>query len=98
MKVSSEFIQFPKNLLIYPKDRQGSETDFSYFIKQTQKWIALYATYIDPNIYMYNNTSTCLATFVPDNDFIIDRLPSNVKYNSKIIMYAAGWGMKFAPV
>lgn len=98
MKVSPEFIEFPTDTLIYPKDRRGLETDFEYFLKQTQAWIARYATYIDSNIYMYDNTSTCLATFIPDNGFIIDRLPSNIKYNSKIVMYASGWGMKFAPV
>jgi hypothetical protein len=98
MKISPEFIEFPNDVLIYPKDRQGSKIDFEYFIQQTSEWIARYATYVDPNVYEYDNTSTCLATFVPDNGFIIDRLPSNIKYNSKIVMYAAGWGMKFAPV
>ncbi|CAF1326986.1 unnamed protein product [Adineta steineri] len=98
MKISPEFIQFPDDPLIYPKDRRGSATNFDYFIKQTQEWIAHYATYVDPHNYWYDNTSTCLATFVPDNGFIIDHLPSNVNYHSKIVMYAAGWGMKFAPV
>lgn len=98
MKISPEFIEFMNDPLIYPKDRRGPKTHFDFFTDKTSGWIARYATYVDSHLVWYDNTTTCLATFVPDNGFIIDRVPPYVNYNSKIVMYAAGWGMKFAPV
>jgi len=76
--------------LIYPNDRQ-------YFISQIQQWININAPSLDPNNYKVGS-QTGLSTFVSDNGFIIDYLPTAVKYFEKLMIYASGWGMKFAPV
>jgi hypothetical protein len=68
-----------------------------YFISQTQQWININVPSLDPNNYTIG-PQTCLATFVPDNGFIIDYLPTGVKYRDKLMMCASGWGMKFAPL
>ncbi|CAF3304755.1 unnamed protein product [Rotaria sp. Silwood2] len=98
VKISPEFIKNMNNPLVYPKDRQNAtEYLLQYFIEQAQQWIDANAPQLNRSDYRYG-PQTCLATFVPDNGFIIDYLPSQVKYHDKIMMYAAGWGMKFVPV
>jgi glycine/D-amino acid oxidase-like deaminating enzyme len=100
MKITPEFIKDMDNPLIYPKDREGpTESLTQYFIQQVRQWIIENAPSIDPDpAKCIIGQQTCLATFVPDYGFIIDYLPTGVPYRDKVMMSAAGWGMKFAPI
>jgi hypothetical protein len=43
----------------------------------------------------YSSNQTCLATFLPDNRFLLDYVPQT---NRRVLIQAAGWSMKFVPV
>lgn len=95
VKISPDFITDMSKPLIYPKDRSGVPDPS--LISQTVQWVTDHVQFVDATSYE-PASSTCLATFVPDNGFIIDYLPSEIRYHDKVIMYAAGWGMKFVPL
>jgi hypothetical protein len=52
------------------------------------------ATQVNVSDY-YSSTQTSLATFLPDNGFLLDYVPQT---NRRVLIQAAGWSMKFAPV
>lgn len=95
VKISPDFITDMSNPLIYPNQRKNVVDP--QLIQRTKDWVSLHVQMVDSESYQ-NAPSTCLATFLPDNGFLIDYLPSRIRYHDKLIMYAAGWGMKFVPL
>ncbi|CAF1022356.1 unnamed protein product [Didymodactylos carnosus] len=90
--VLPNFIKNLSNPLIYPSQRTNVVDPF--IIKKVVDWVALNMPEVISSDYYFDN-KTCLATFLPDNGFILDYVPNS---NRKILLQAAGWGMKFVPV
>jgi glycine/D-amino acid oxidase-like deaminating enzyme len=95
VKISPDFITDMSNPLIYPNDRKNAPDQ--RLINKTKDWVRTHVQLVDPDSPEVA-PSTCLATFLPDNGFLIDYLPDTIRYHNKLIMYAAGWGMKFVPL
>jgi glycine/D-amino acid oxidase-like deaminating enzyme len=90
--VVASFIQNLSNPLLYPAQRTNIANPF--IIKKIIDFVAQNLTQVDPNDYFVKNR-TCLATFLPDNGFLLDYVPNT---NQKVLIQAAGWGMKFVPI
>ncbi|CAF1211438.1 unnamed protein product [Adineta steineri] len=95
VKISPDFIQDFSNPLLYPGDRKNV-TD-PWLIKRTTDWVTNNIPSVDSSSYELKNFS-CLASFLPDDGFIISYLPKEIRYHDKLLMYAGGWGMKFVPL
>jgi hypothetical protein len=91
--VSPRFIQRLSEPLKYPSQRTNKIDDF--LTKKVIEWVSRYmATQVNISDYHFNN-QTCLATFLPDNGFLLDYVP---RTNKRVLIQAAGWSMKFVPV
>ena len=95
MKISPDFISDMDHPLIYPNERKYIPDQ--QLINRTIDWVRENVQIADPESYQVA-PRTCLATFLSDNGFLIDYLPNRTRYHEKLIMYAAGWGMKFVPL
>ncbi|CAF1096793.1 unnamed protein product [Didymodactylos carnosus] len=91
IKISPDFIKDLSNPLINPEDR--SHLPDPYLIEKIIDWVTKNVPQVNSSDYIIS-PHTCLATFMPDNGFVLDYVPDH----PKLIMYAAGWGMKFVPV
>ena len=90
--VVASFIQNVSNALLYPAQRTNIPDPF--IIKKTIDFVAQNLIQVDSNDYFVRNR-TCLATFLPDNGFLLDYVPNT---NNRVLIQAAGWGMKFVPI
>jgi hypothetical protein len=98
--ISSNYIailpRFIKNLskpLIYPSQR--TNTVDTFLTQKVIEWVLRHmATQVNVSDY-YTSNQTCLATFLPDNRFLLDYVPQT---NRRLLIQAAGWSMKFVPV
>ncbi|CAF1283605.1 unnamed protein product, partial [Rotaria sordida] len=90
--VVASFIQNLSNALLYPAQRTNIADPF--IIKKIIDFVTQNLAQVDPNDYFVKNR-TCLATFLPDNGFLLDYVPNT---NKKVLIQAAGWGMKFVPI
>lgn len=95
VKISPNYIRDMSKPLLFPKDR--TNVIDPWVLQRTRAWVAANVPFVDPDAY-YFGEFTCLASFLPDNGFILDYLPRQVRYADKLLMYAAGWGMKYVPV
>jgi hypothetical protein len=81
------------NPLIYPSQRTNIVDPF--FTKKVVEWVSHNMGMMVNVSDYYINNRTCLATFLPDNGFLLDYAPQT---NKRVLIQAAGWGMKFVPV
>jgi len=92
VKISPDFVQAP---IRNPSQRTGIPDP--YLIERTVDFVRRNTVGVDwenPIVSPY----TCLATMVPDGDFVLDYAPPSVPYNHNIVVFAAGWGFKFVPI
>jgi glycine/D-amino acid oxidase-like deaminating enzyme len=87
------FIQNMSNPLIYPSQRTNIVDPF--FTKKVVEWVSHNMGMMVNVSDYYINNRTCLATFLPDNGFLLDYAPQT---NKRVLIQAAGWGMKFVPI
>lgn len=66
-------------------------------LRFTAAWIKEHMPRVDPTL-IPAKFSTCMATRTPDEDFVLDFLPPSVPFNKNVVVFAAGWGMKFVPL
>ncbi|CAF2701584.1 unnamed protein product [Rotaria sp. Silwood2] len=87
------FIKDFSKPLMYPSQKKNIIDTFL-----TQKVIAWVSRYMTTEVNVsdyYWSSTTCLATFLSDNGFLLDYIPGT---NRKALIQAGGWGMEFAPV
>ena len=66
-----------------------------FLTQKVIEWVSRnMATQVNVSDY-YSSTQTCLATFLPDNGFLLHYVPQT---NRRVLIQAAGWSMKFTPV
>jgi len=65
--------------------------------EETIEFVKTHIPYLGYDKYIIGN-STCIISFLPDNGFLLDFAPAFVPNNKRIILQAAGWGMKFVPI
>ena len=93
MIISPRFIRNLSTPLIYPSQQTNKIDDF--LTQKVIEWVSHnMATQVNISDY-YASTQTCLATFLPDNEFLLDYVPQT---NGRVLMQAAGWSMKFVPI
>ncbi|CAF0790255.1 unnamed protein product [Adineta steineri] len=92
ISIVASFIQNLSEPLLYPSQRTNVANPF--IIKKIIDFVAQNLSQVDSKDYFVKNR-TCLATFLPDNGFLLDYVPNT---NRRVLMQAAGWGMKFVPV
>ena len=91
--VSPRFIHTLSKPFNYPSQRTNKIDLF--LTQKVIEWVSRYmATVVNVSDYHFNN-QTCLATFLPDNGYLLDYVP---RTNKRVLIQAAGWGMKFVPV
>lgn len=91
--ITPRFIANLSQPLIYPSQR--TNTVDLFLTQKVIEWVSrTMATQINVSDY-YSSYQTCLATFLPDNQFLFDYVPQT---NRRVLMQAAGWSMKFVPV
>jgi glycine/D-amino acid oxidase-like deaminating enzyme len=90
---SPHFIRNLSNPLIYPSQR--TNTIDTLLTKKVIEWISRHmAMQVNVSNYDFSN-QTCLATFLPDNGFLLDYVP---RTDRRVLIQAAGWSMKFVPI
>ena len=91
--ISPRFIRNLSTPLIYLSQQTNKIDDF--LTQKVIEWVSHnMATQVNISDY-YVSTQTCLATFLPDNEFLLDYVPQT---NERVLMQAAGWSMKFVPI
>ncbi len=92
VRISPDFVQ---KAITDPSERTN-KPDMDA-VEKTTKFVRDHLKDVD-----WNNTiveqSTCLATMVPDDGFVLDFAPPSVQYNENVIVIAGGWGFKFVPL
>jgi glycine/D-amino acid oxidase-like deaminating enzyme len=93
ISISPRFIRNLSKPLIYPSQR--TNTIDAFLTQKVIEWVSRnMATQVNVSDY-YTSNQTCLATFLPDNRFLLDYVPQT---NRRLLIQAAGWSMKFVPV
>ena len=91
--ITPRFIQNFSTPLIYPSQR--TNTIDAFLTEKVVEWVSRHmATQVNVSDF-YASHQTCLATFLPDNGFLLDYVPQT---NRRVLIQAAGWSMKFVPV
>jgi glycine/D-amino acid oxidase-like deaminating enzyme len=90
--VVASFIRDVSKALSYPGQRTNIPDPF--IVEKIINFVKENLPQVDFNDNFVKNR-TCLATFFYDNGFLLDYVPNT---NKKVLMQAAGWGMKFVPI
>jgi len=91
--ITPKFIQNMSNSLIYPSQQTNIIDPF--LTQKVIKWVLQHMRMLVNISDYYSNNRTCLATFLPDNGFLLDYVP---RKNNRVLIQGAGWGMKFVPI
>ena len=91
--ITPRYIKNPSALLTYSSQEVNKINEL--FKEKVIEWVSRHmSTQINVSDY-YSNNETYLATFLPDNGFLLDYVPQT---NRRVLIQAADWSMKFAPV
>jgi glycine/D-amino acid oxidase-like deaminating enzyme len=86
---------FPDQIIINPSQRRGTPDP---------KNLALTAQFVAANMTGLGAkpefTSTCMVPLAknPDQELLLDYVPSSIANNEQIVVYTAGWAAKFIPI